>query len=157
MSEEKSNKGLIIAIAIGLPLYIYASYVGMKYHKDTNQRCSDDADWLFAFGLIAATYSSLSIIVTRIPDKIGKICLNALQCFVFLVLVLAMGWSIYGIELFFKTPVCGQQELHRFGYILAWISVVSYSVIALACIFLVPFVLMTGGLNAFLETYVSSD
>merc|ERR1711865_455567 len=37
----------------------------------------------------------------------------------------AAGWSIYGVVVFFRAPICPQAEIHLFGKILAWLVVIS--------------------------------
>ena len=77
--------------------------------------------------------------------------LKILGGFAALTILGSFGWCIYGIELFFKNPICAEQEAHLFGKILAWISVILFSICGFTFCLGVPAMLATGKSNEFVE------
>ena len=137
--KETQWKTTLCSFFCMLGLYIYAIYVGNKFRNDGNLQCKNDGLWLFVFGITAFVnhFNQLISPCFRIESFLFK----TISALVALGGLFMLGWSIYGIELFFKEPICAQQEAHLFGKILAWLSVVSYSIMGCMCFCGIPWIL----------------
>ena len=89
-------------------MFIYAIYVGKKFANDRNKQCKEDAYWLFVFGVSSIITQAISVVVAFL-DPLGS-AMNVLASSVGCMALFMLGWSIYGIELFFANPICPQKE-----------------------------------------------
>jgi hypothetical protein len=90
-----------------LQLLIYAIYVGKKFAKDPNKQCVEDATWLFVYGILGLSTQVVALTTTFLnkPSEQPSVLFKIFAIMFLLCTLAGLGWSIYGIELFFTEPI----------------------------------------------------
>ena len=131
VSEKTTGDKVAAAIcqlAVTGSIAIYGLVIDGKFAGNQNAQCVADMHWIRYFSIVALIITGLPLLAAPFDNQgmVTKFSTSLIgSCGLF-----SLVWSIYGAVVFFKDPVCPEQEIHIFGKVLACFMIVGGS---LAC------------------------
>ena len=128
VSEKTTGEKVTAAIcglAVTGSIAIYGLVIDGKFAGNQNAQCVADMQWIKYFSIVALITTGLPLLAAPFPNE-GMVTKFSTSL-VGLCGLFSLVWSIYGAVVFFKDPMCPEQEIHMFGKVLAWFMIVGAS------------------------------
>tara|TARA_B100000780_G_C20661774_1_gene263485 strand:- start:11 stop:421 length:411 start_codon:yes stop_codon:yes gene_type:complete len=89
-------------------------------NTDLSLACKNDVVWIKVFSVLVLGLVGLSLVAASSSSSVAF----ALKQCSGIVVIAWFSWQCYGIQIFFKQPICKTQAVHLFGMVFSYIFIV---------------------------------